>query len=102
MVSSDFIVSYPCTADEAYTADTAGTIMQNMSGKINGQTSYQKTFAYDTNTQGGRTVYTQAPITAVAIGLSTGQFVKATAPIDRSIANSVSLIAPLERNYQNP
>lgn len=74
----------------------------DMSGTVGGASSVQKTFAYDTNVQGGRTAGTDAPITVVAIGLSTGQYVKATGTIARSAANSVSLVASLERNYQNP
>jgi hypothetical protein len=72
-----------------------------MSGSAS-TTSVQRTFAYDTNDQGGRTPETDAPFTAVAIGLSAAQFVKATGSIQRSTANSVSLVAPLERNYSNP
>jgi hypothetical protein len=95
--------SYACTGgDEGTTGDTGGIVISNMSGLVNNNSSIQKTFAYDSNTQGGRTAVTEAPITAVAIGLATGQFVKATATIVRSISNSVSLVAPLERNYQNP
>lgn len=73
-----------------------------MSGSISGQSSITKTFDYDGNVQGGRTAGTDASITAVAIGLSTGQYVSATGTIQRSNANSVSLVASLERNYQNP
>jgi len=74
----------------------------DMSGNVSGASSVQKTFAYDTNVQGGRTAGTDAGITVIAIGLSTGQYVKATGTIARSAANSVSLVASLERNYQNP
>lgn len=74
----------------------------DITGTVSGGSSIQKTFAYDTNNQGGRTPATDADVTAVAIGLSTAQFVKATATIARSNANSVSLVAALERNYQNP
>lgn len=73
-----------------------------MSGSISGQSSITKTFDYDGNVQGGRTAGTDASITAVAIGLSTGQYVSATGTIQRSNANSVSLVASLERNYNNP
>ena len=59
------------------------------------------TFDYDGNVQGGRTAGTDAAITAVAIGLSTGQYVSATGTIARSTANSISLVAALERNYEN-
>jgi hypothetical protein len=74
----------------------------NMSGNVGGLSSKSLTFAYDTNTQGGRTAGTDATITVVAIGLTTGQYVKATGTIARSAANSVSLVSSLERNYENP
>jgi hypothetical protein len=74
-----------------------------MAGPISGQSSIQHTFDYDSNVQRGPgSEGEDAPITAVAIGLSTGQFVKATGTIQRSTANSVSLVAALERNYNNP
>jgi hypothetical protein len=73
----------------------------DMAGNVGGATSIQKTFNYDGNTQGGRTAGTDAGITVVGIGLSTGQYVKATGTIARSTANSISLVAALERNYAN-
>lgn len=72
-----------------------------MSGAISGASSVSLTFNYDGNTQGGRTAGTNAPVTAVAIGLSTGQYVSAAGTIERSTANSISLVAALERNYSN-
>jgi len=74
----------------------------DMSGDISGDASIQHSFAYDTNNQGGRTPATDAVITVVAIGLSTGQYVRATGTIARSTSNVVSLVAALERNYSNP
>jgi hypothetical protein len=74
----------------------------DMSGNVSAASSVGLTFAYDTNTQGGRTAGTDAAITVVAIGLATGQYVKATGTIARSAANSVSLVSSLERNYENP
>lgn len=73
----------------------------DMAGNVSGQASIQKTFNYDGNVQGGRTAGQDAAITVVGIGLSTGQYVKATGTIARSTTNSVSLVAALERNYQN-
>jgi hypothetical protein len=73
-----------------------------MSGNVGGQASIQRTFNYDGNTQGGRTAGTDADIVAVSIGLNTGQYVRAVGTIARSISNTVSLVAPLERNYDNP
>lgn len=90
-----------------YGTDNAITVIDSasaaMAGPISGQASIQHTFDYDSNVQRGPgSAGDDAPITAVAIGLSTGQFVKATGTIARSTANSVSLVAALERNYQNP
>jgi hypothetical protein len=72
-----------------------------MTGDVSNSSSVVLSFDYDNNVQGGRTAGTNADITAVALGLSTGQYVKATGTIAKSKANSVSLVAPLERNYQN-
>lgn len=74
----------------------------DMAGTVSGASYVDKTFNYDGNTQGGRTAGTDAAITVVGIGLATGQYVKTTGTIQRTTANSVSLVAALERNYQNP
>lgn len=79
--------------------DNAGA---DMAGNVSGSSSIQKTFNYDGNVQGGRTAGTDAGVTVVAIGLSTGQYVRATGTIARSTSNSISLVAALERNYANP
>jgi hypothetical protein len=90
-------------ADEGSTADTTGTITKVMSALVGGSGVASLSFDYDGNVQRGTNSNgVDAPITAVAIGLSTGQFVKATGTISRSTSNSISLVAPLERNYQNP
>lgn len=74
----------------------------DMSADISGQSSVQLDFDYDNNTQGGRNPGEDAAITVVAGGLNTAQKVVATGVIQRSTTNSVSLVAPLERNYSNP
>lgn len=76
-------------------------ITQAAMGDISGNASIQFDFNYDNNQQGGRTQATNAPITVVAIGLETGQFVSAETTIERTVTNSASLVAPLERNYEN-
>lgn len=73
-----------------------------IAGNVSGNSSLSFAFDYDGNVQGGRTAGTDADITVVAIGLSTGQYVKAAGTISRSTTNSVSLVASLERNYLNP
>ena len=89
--------------DEAEIADTGGTIIENMVGNVGGATSKQLSFDYDNNVQRGTgSDGTDAPITVVAIGLATGQFVSVTGTIVRSTTNVVSLVAALERNYSNP
>ena len=73
----------------------------DMTGLVPGA-SVTHTFDYDTNAQGGRTAATPAGITVVAIGLATGQYVRATGTINRSTSNVITLVAPLERTYANP
>jgi len=95
----------PNSGDEFGTAgaiivnDNTGTPIQ---GAVAGRSVIPFTFDYDGNTQGGRAVGTDVPVVVVAIGLSTGQYVKATATIIRSNNNSISLVSSLERNYSNP
>jgi hypothetical protein len=86
------------TAAAILVDDNSGT---DVSGDISGSASITFDFDYDGNAQGGRTPGTDADITVVAVGLNTGQHVVATGTITRSTANSVSLVAPLERNYEN-
>ena len=80
----------------------AVSVTETAIGDVDGASFVQFDFDYDGNTQGGRTAGQDAPITVVAIGLQTGQCVSAEGTITRSTANSVSLVAPLERNYENP
>jgi hypothetical protein len=87
------------TSNTVIVKNAAGT---DVLGTVGGGSSVQFDFDYDGNVQGGRTGGTDAAITVVAIGLSTGQYVAATGTIARSTANVVSLVAPLERNYINP
>jgi hypothetical protein len=59
-------------------------------------------FDYDNNVQGGRTAATDAVVTLRAIGLDTAQFVETSGTITRATGLSFSLVAALERNYDNP
>lgn len=66
------------------------------------QSSLTFSYAYDANVQRGTaSAATDAPITIVAIGLGTAQWVSAVSTIQRADL-TVSLVAPLERNYANP
>jgi hypothetical protein len=73
----------------------------DISGNISGASSVAFDFDYDGNTQGGRTAGTDASVTVVAIGLDTAQYVSAAATITRATGQNISLVAPLERNYDN-
>jgi hypothetical protein len=81
---------------DAAAADMAGTVNPAWPTK---RTLVSHTFNYDSNVQGGRTTSTDAAITVVGIGLTTGQYVSATGSIAKSTANAVTLTSSLERNY---
>ncbi len=87
------------TADAIVVDDNDGI---DMSGNVSAASSVTLTFDYDNNIQGSRTPAENAAVTVIGIGLATGQYVSATTTITRSTSNSVSLVAALERNYQNP
>lgn len=60
-------------------------------------------YDYDNNTQrGGGSAGTNAPVTIVAIGTDTAQYVQTTGTIQRQNNNTFALVAALERNYSNP
>lgn len=73
-----------------------------VNGDVTGQSSISFTYDYDGNTQrGAGSQGSDAPVTLVAIGLDTAQYVITTANITRSTANTISAVAALERNYSN-
>ncbi len=75
----------------------------DISGNVGAASSISFTFDYDGNTQrGSGSDGTDAPVTVVAIGLDTGQYVSTTHTITRTTGQSISLVAALERNYSNP
>ena len=67
-----------------------------------GGSSVTFSFAYDSNTQGGRTAGTNASVVVVGIGLTGGQFVTVNHTITRTQGQSILLAPALERNYVNP
>lgn len=74
-----------------------------IAGNISGQPSISFTYDYDGNTQrGSGSDGEDAPVTIVAIGLDTAQFVRVDGTITRSKTNNFSLVSALERNYSNP
>ena len=59
-------------------------------------------FAYDTNTQGGRTAGTTPAVKALGIGLTGGQYTLVDTTITRAQGQSILLAPAQERNYNNP
>lgn len=84
----------------------SGVIVNNKDGvSLSGTylgSSVPFSFAYDSNTQGGRTAGTNAAITVVGIGLTGGQFASVGATITRTAGISILLAPAQERNYNNP
>jgi hypothetical protein len=84
--------------DNSGPTDIAAAVPQ-----LGGGSSATFDFDYDGNVQRGTgSDATDAPITIVAIGLSTGQYVVATGTLARATGQSFSLVAALERNFSNP
>lgn len=59
-------------------------------------------FDYDNNTQGGRTSSQPANVVVRAIGTDLAQFVETSGQILATTTNNFTLVAPLERNFNNP
>ena len=59
-------------------------------------------FDFDNNTQrGAASAGENAPVTIVAIGLNTAQYVSTAGTVTRQSTNVFSLVSALERNYSN-
>jgi hypothetical protein len=60
-------------------------------------------FDFDNNTQrGSASAGENAPVTIVAIGLNTAQYVSTNGTVTRQSTNTFSLVSALERNFSNP
>jgi hypothetical protein len=94
----DFGTSAALTLQDNLLADVAGAVPQSPGGS-----SFGFSVDYDGNVQrGAGSAGTDIPITIVAIGLNTGQWVIATGTITRATGQTFSLVAALERNFANP
>lgn len=89
--SADFGTSTAVLVEDSTSTDISGT--------VSGLSTIAFSFDYDSNVQGGRTAATDANVTVVALGLSTGQYVTTTATITRSTGQNISVVSSLERNY---
>lgn len=96
------------TVPQGYNFGTANAILvkkanlSDITGTVGGVASIGFDYDYDGNIQrGAGSNGKDAPVTLIASGLGTAQYVKATGTIIKSNANNFSLVAALERNYSN-
>lgn len=74
----------------------------DIQGDVSAQASIDFTYAFDSNIQrGSASANTVAPVTLVALGLQSAQFVITSASITRATGITISAVAALERNYLN-
>lgn len=85
------------TAGGVLVPDTSAVAM---TGDIAAQAEIQIAYDYDGDTTSGRTPGTDVPVVAVAIGLDTGQYVRAQGTISFP-STTIALVPGLERNYEN-
>ena len=87
------------TPDAIIVKDNSNTDMV----AVNPSADLEYTYDYDFNVQrGSGSGGTVVPITIVAIGTDTAQYVKATGNIQKQNQNTFALVSSLERNYSNP
>lgn len=103
--SSSYKMFFTSTPSSSFGSASALIVNDNSGNPITGSAygldSTSFTFDYDGNSQGSRSIQTDAAVTLVAIGLNTGQYVSTVGTIARTNANAFSLVAALERNYRN-
>lgn len=105
--SGDFIYRAYFTSVPSGDYGTANAVLVNdkdgnpISGTYAGS-PVNFSFAYDSNTQGGRTAGQNAAVTLVGIGLDGGQFASVEFTITRQQGINVLLAPAQERNYNNP
>lgn len=89
------------TANAILVQDASGADMTgNVIADKNADNIISLSYNYDGNVQRGNSSFGDVPVTAVAIGLQSSQYVKNTGTIARSKTNGISLISALERNYE--
>lgn len=72
-----------------------------LTGKVNGSASIVWSFDYTFNNQGGRAPNTDATITIVVAGLSTGYYTTVSTTITAGVGQNITLGVTKEQNYSN-
>jgi len=89
-------------AEQVLKSNLTDVVGSEVNNKVSGATDNTFQYAYDEDNAGGaKTAGVDFDVVAVAIGLSSGVYVSSEATITTAGA-TISLVAPLERNYINP
>lgn len=104
-----FYAYYKLTASSEFGTSTALQVKKSNNVDVGAEISndvpndgiYQFNYAYDGDTTGGRIASEDVDIVVVAIGLDRGQYVSSQGTI-KATGATISLVAPLERNYSDP
>ena len=89
-------------AEQVLKSNLIDVVGSEVNNKVSGATDNTFQYAYDEDNAGGaKTAGVDFDVVAVAIGLSSGVYVSSEATITTAGA-TISLVAPLERNYINP
>jgi len=74
-----------------------------LTGSVGGSSSLSWDYDFDKNVQrGNASSGSLVPFTAVAVGLSSAQYVVVTGNITRTTGQTITFVAAQERNYSNP
>ena len=110
-VAGDAIYAHPINSPAALLLDSAGTTAENTvaqaatstlaGGNLDGDSRFNLSYAFDNNSQKDRETEQPFTVNVRAIGLNSGQWVETTSRITRQNTNAISVVSPVERNYDN-
>jgi len=109
--AGDGIYTHPINSPAALLLDSAGATSENnvaqagtstlTSANLDGDNRFNISYAFDNNSQKDRETEQPFTVNVRAIGLDNGQWVETTSRITRQNTNSISVVSPVERNYDN-
>ena len=109
--AGDAIYTHPINSPAALLLDSAGATAENnvaqagtstlAPANLDGDNRFNISYAFDNNSQKDRETEQPFTVNVRAIGLDNGQWVETTSRITRVNTNSISVVSPVERNYDN-
>lgn len=110
--AGDAIYTHPINSPSALLLDSAGATAENLVAQaatatlapanLDGDNRFNVSYAFDNNSQKDRETEQPFTVNIRAIGLESGQWVETTGRITRQNTNAISVVSPVERNYDNP